>query len=127
MLEDISTIVKDKRIICRFIENYFERDIMITANKSRTTLSLAVVAMVMFILTTTPTIADLVVEEQFFYEAAQLNGLDGGTGFDGPWVATKSHGRDYFVGLTAFADVKPLNEDSGLSFSTLRVAGSALS
>jgi len=100
---------------------------MITRNRTRTALSLAAVAMVMFFLTTTPANADLVIEEQFNYEAAMLDGLDGRIGFDGPWVATKSHGRDYFVGLTEFADQKPLNEDSGLSFSTLRVAGSALS
>jgi len=56
-----------------------------------------------------------------------LDTLNGGTGFDGPWVATKSHGRDYYVGLTEFADPKNLNADSGLSFSTLPVAGSALS
>jgi hypothetical protein len=100
---------------------------MITRNRTKTALSLATVAVVMFFLTTTPVNADLVVEEQFSYEAAMLDGLDGGIGFDGPWVATKSHGRDYFVGLTEFADQKPLNDESGLSFSTLRVAGSALS
>ncbi|MHC4207762.1 MAG: hypothetical protein ACYSTT_24165, partial [Planctomycetota bacterium] len=98
---------------------------MITRN--RTVLSLAAVAMAILVLTTASANADLVVEEQFIYEAAMLDTLNGGTGFDGPWVATKSHGRDYFVGLTEFADQKPLNEDSGLSFSTLRVAGSALS
>ena len=98
---------------------------MITRN--RAVLSLAAVVMAILVLTATSANADLVIEEQFIYEAAMLDGLNGGTGFDGPWVATKSHGRDYFVGLTEFADQKPLNEDSGLSFSTLRVAGSALS
>jgi len=100
---------------------------MITRNRIRTALSLAAVAMAMLVLTTASANAALVVEEQFIYEAGQLDALNGGTGFDGPWVATKSHGRDYFVGLTEFADQKPLNEDSGLSFSTLPVSGSALS
>jgi len=100
---------------------------MITRNRTRIALSLAAVAMAALVLTTTPVNADLVIEEQFIYEAAVLDTLNGGTGFDGPWVATKSHGRDYYVGLTEFADPKPLNEDSGLSFSTLPVAGSALS
>jgi hypothetical protein len=100
---------------------------MIARNRIRTVLTLAAVAMAMLILTTSSANAALVVEEQFIYEAAMLDTLNGGTGFDGPWVATKSHGRDYFVGLTEFADQKPLNDDSGLSFSTLPVAGSALS
>ncbi|MHC4324715.1 MAG: hypothetical protein ACYSUX_10620, partial [Planctomycetota bacterium] len=100
---------------------------MITRNRIRTVLTLTVVAMAMLALTATSANAGIILEEQFAYEAAILDTLDGGTGFDGPWVATKSHGRDYFVGLTAFADEKPLNEDSGLSFSTLPVAGSALS
>jgi len=95
--------------------------------RNRTVLTLTIVAMVMLVLTATPAHADLVIEEQFVYEAAMLDTLNGGTGFDGPWVATKSHGRDYYVGLTEFADPKPLNDDSGLSFSTLPVAGSALS
>ena len=98
---------------------------MITRN--RTLLTLTVVAMAMLVLTTSSANAALVLEEQFIYEAALLDTLNGGSGFDGPWVATKSHGRDYFVGLTEFNNPKPLNEDSGLSFSTLPVAGSALS
>ncbi len=100
---------------------------MITRNRTRTVLTLAVVAMAMLVLTATSANARIILEEQFIYEAALLDTLNGGTGFDGPWVATKSHGRDYYVGLTEFADEKPLNADSGLSFSTLRVAGSALS
>jgi len=95
--------------------------------RTRTVLIIAIVAMVILVLTATSSNAALVVEEQFIYEAALLDTLNGGSGFDGPWVATKSHGRDYYVGLTAFADQKPLNDDSGLSFSTLPVAGSALS
>ncbi|MGB2864945.1 MAG: hypothetical protein WBC05_16580, partial [Sedimentisphaerales bacterium] len=98
---------------------------MITRN--RTVLTLTVVAMAILVLTATSANARIILEEQFIYEEAMLDTLNGGTGFDGPWVATKSHGRDYFVGLTAFADPKPLNDESGLSFSTLRVAGSALS
>jgi len=100
---------------------------MIGGNRTRPALSLAAMAMVVLVLTTTAANADLVIEEQFIYEAGLLDGLDGGTGFDGPWVATKSHGRDYFVGMTEFADEKPLNDDAGLSFSTVPVAGSALS
>ncbi len=100
---------------------------MITRNRTRTVLILAVVSMAMLALTAASANAALVLEEQFIYEAGVLDTLNGGTGFDGPWVATKSHGRDYVVGMTEFADEKPLNADSGLSFSTLPVAGSALS
>ena len=95
--------------------------------RTRTVLTLAAVATAMLVLTTASANAALVVEEQFIYEPGLLDTLNGGTGFDGPWVATKSHGRDYVVGMTEFADEKPLNADSGLSFSTLPVAGSALS
>jgi len=95
--------------------------------RTRTVLTLAAVAMSILVLTAASANAALIVEEQFIYEAGQLDTLNGGIGFDGPWVATKSHGRDYQVGLTEFADVKNLNADSGLSFSTLPVAGSALS
>ena len=100
---------------------------MITGNRSGTVLTLAAVAMAMLALTATSADARIILEEQFVYEAGLLDTLNGGTGFDGPWVATKSHGRDYYVGLTEFADEKPLNADAGLSFSTLPVAGSALS
>ncbi|MHC4704271.1 MAG: hypothetical protein ACYTFQ_27240, partial [Planctomycetota bacterium] len=100
---------------------------MITGNRTAAALSLAAVAMAILVLTTAPANAALVLEEQFIYEAGLLDSLNGGTGFDGPWVATKSHGRDYVVGMTEFADEKPLNDDAGLSFSTLPVAGSALS
>ncbi|UCF16345.1 MAG: LamG domain-containing protein, partial [Phycisphaerales bacterium] len=100
---------------------------MITRNRTRTVLRFAAVAMVTLFLTATSANARIILEEQFIYEPAMLDTLDGGIGFDGPWVATKSHGRDYYVGLTEFADQKPLNDDSGLSFSTLPVAGSALS
>jgi hypothetical protein len=100
---------------------------VITRNRTRTVLSLTTVAMAMLVLTTASANAAVVIEEQFIYEAAQLDTLNGGTGFDGPWVATKSHGRDYQVGITEFAEPKDLNADAGLSFSTLRVAGSALS
>ena len=100
---------------------------MITRNRTRTVLTLATVAMAVLFLTATSANARIILEEQFTYEAGVLDTLDGGIGFDGPWVATKSHGRDYVVGMTEFADQKPLNADSGLSFSTLPVAGSALS
>jgi len=95
--------------------------------RTRTVLTLAAVAMAILGLTATSANAAIILEEQFIYEAGVLDTLNGGTGFDGPWVATKSHGRDYVVGMTEFADEKPLNADSGLSFSTLPVAGSALS
>ncbi|MBL7188692.1 MAG: LamG domain-containing protein [Phycisphaerae bacterium] len=95
--------------------------------RTRTVLTFAAVAMAIHVLTATSANARIILEEQFIYESAMLDTLNGGTGFDGPWVATKSHGRDYYVGLTEFADQKPLNADSGLSFSTLPVAGSALS
>ncbi len=94
---------------------------------TRTVLIIAAVAMAILGITATSANAAIILEEQFIYEAGVLDTLNGGTGFDGPWVATKSHGRDYVVGMTEFADEKPLNDDSGLSFSTLPVAGSALS
>ncbi len=100
---------------------------MIRINRNRTVLTLVAVAMAMLVLTAASANAALIVEEQFIYEAAQLDTLNGGIGFDGPWIATKSHGRDYQVGITEFAEPKELNADTGLSFSTLRVAGSALS
>ena len=69
----------------------------------------------------TPAYAQLLVEEQFIYELESLiHGQDGGFGFDGPWRASKSHGRDYvmqFEGLT-FTDVH---------LEALRVAGNSLS
>jgi len=100
---------------------------MITRNRARTVFSLAAVAMAILAFTATSADATLVLEEQFIYEYSVLDTLNGGIGFDGPWVATKSHGRDYVVGMTEFADAKPLNDDGGLSFSTLPVAGAALS
>ena len=56
--------------------------------RTRTVLTLAAVAMAIVILTATSANAGIILEEQFIYEAANLDTLDGGTGFDGPWVAT---------------------------------------
>lgn len=60
--------------------------------------------------------ARIIVEEQFIYEPVEsnINTKDGGIGFDGAWVSTISHGRIYWI-------------VEGLSFSTLPVAGNALS
>ncbi len=61
--------------------------------------------------------AGLVVYEPFDYEPpeANIDGQDGGTGFDGAWISTISHGRIYWI------------RSPGLTFSTLPVAGNALS
>ena len=71
------------------------------------------------------------VEERFIYDPGLIDFQDGGTGFDGPWVASKSHGQDYEIGITIFAAgdgmLPNFSGGSGLSFSTLPVAGSALS
>ena len=71
---------------------------------TRTVLIIAAVAMAILGITATSANAAIILEEQFIYEAGVLDTLNGGTGFDGPWVATKSHGRDYVVGMTEFAD-----------------------
>ena len=90
---------------------------MITQNRIKTVLTLAAVAMAILVLTTASANAAIVVEEQFIYEPpeANIDGQNGGTGFDGAWVSTISHGRIYWV------------HSPGLSFSTLPVAGNALS
>ncbi len=100
-------------------------------------LILAVTTLVTLGLMASSVDAGLLVEEEFEYEfvpadgdsGVLVNGLNGGTGFDAPWVATKSHGRDLKVGLWDYANGRgtTLNEDRGLSFSTLPVAGSAMS
>jgi len=58
--------------------------------RTRTVLTLTAVAMAIVILTATSANAAIILEEQFIYEAGVLDTLNGGTGFDGPWVATKS-------------------------------------
>ena len=80
-------------------------------------LTIVTVAMAIVGLTAASANARIIVEEQFIYEPpeANIDGQNGGTGFDGPWVSTISHGRIYWI-------VSP-----GLSFSTLPVAGNALS
>ncbi len=85
--------------------------------RTRTVLTLAAVAMAIVGLTIPSANAKIIVEEQFIYEPpeANIDGQNGGTGFDGPWVSTISHGRIYWV------------HSPGLSFSTLPVAGNALS
>ncbi|UCG49786.1 MAG: hypothetical protein JSU94_08380 [Phycisphaerales bacterium] len=79
--------------------------------------TLAVVAMAIAVLATASADARIVVEEQFIYEPVEANidGQNGGIGFDGPWVSSVSHGRIYWI------------RSPGLSFSTLPVAGNALS
>ncbi|MHC4557505.1 MAG: PA14 domain-containing protein [Planctomycetota bacterium] len=90
---------------------------MITRNRIRTVLTLATVAMAIVGLTIPSANAKIIVEEQFIYEPleANIDGQNGGIGFDGPWISTISHGRIYWV------------HSPGLSFSTLPVAGNALS
>jgi hypothetical protein len=91
----------------------------------------AVVAAALTVLAfaTTAAYAELLVEEQFDYELGSLiDGQDGGLGFDGPWSASKSHGRDYkmeFEGLT-FTDAE-LEElpAAGNSLSRFGSAGRA--
>jgi len=95
---------------------------MIAGNRIRTVLGIAAVAMAILLLMTAPAGAVTVVEEQFIYEPVQanINGQDGGIGFEGPWVSTISHGRFYWIrspGLE-FTDVNSLE---------LPVAGNALS
>ena len=87
--------------------------------KIKTVLTLAALALVMLAASTN---AAIVVEEQFIYEPAEANidGQNGGIGFDGAWVSTISHGRIYWIhspGLS-FTDVNS---------SELPVAGNALS
>ena len=80
-------------------------------------LSFTIVGLVMAVCLSPTANARVIVEEQFIYEPVQANidGQNGGTGFDGPWVSTISHGRIYWI------------HSPGLSFSTLPVAGNALS
>ncbi len=81
--------------------------------RTKTVPTLAVVAMAIAGLATASADARIVVEEQFIYEPVEANidGRNGGIGFDGPWVSTISHGRIYYI------------RSPGLSFSTLPVAG----
>ena len=86
-------------------------------NRIKTVLTFAAMAMAIVILTTSQASAELILEEQFIYEPAQtnINSLDGGIGFGGPWVSTISHGRTYWI------------HSPGLTFSTVPGAGNALS
>jgi len=92
---------------------------MVSRNQKMTksVLTFAALAMVFLVLAAASANAAIVAEEQFIYEPIQANidGLNGGIGFDGPWVSTISHGRIYWI------------HSPGLSFSTLPVAGNALS
>jgi hypothetical protein len=90
---------------------------MNTKNRIKTVSALAVVAMAIVGLATTSANARIIVEEQFIYEPpeANIDGQNGGTGFNGPWVSTISHGRIYWI------------RSPGLSFSTLPVAGNSVS
>ncbi|MHC4740665.1 MAG: LamG domain-containing protein [Planctomycetota bacterium] len=78
---------------------------------------LTITGLVVFVCLSATANAAIVIEEQFIYEPVQANidGMDGGTGFDGPWVSTISHGRIYWI------------HSPGLEFDTLPVAGNALS
>ncbi len=58
--------------------------------------------------------ADLLVEEQFDYDVGLLDGLNGGTGFDGAWIWSKSHGQDYVI------------KAAGLELGALPVGGRSL-
>ncbi len=79
------------------------------------------VAAFLWTLAVVPVHGELLVEEEFDYELLSLiDGQNGGLGFDGPWSASKSHGRDYvmqFEGLT-FMDENQVE---------LPVAGNSLS
>lgn len=90
---------------------------MNTRNNIMTRVALAVLVMAIVGLATTSANAGLIVEEQFIYEPpeANIDGQNGGVGFDGPWVSSISHGRIYWI------------RSPGLSFSTLPMAGNALS
>ena len=93
------------------------------------TLSIFAVAALLLMLVVLPVSAQLVLEEQFIYESGNINGRNGGLGFAGPWNASISHGQIYRTGIETFAsgDGTTINEDTGLYFSTLPSAGSALS
>lgn len=98
-------------------------------NYANTVLSGTVMTMVIVIFAAAPAGAGLVLEEQFIYEAGNINGRDGGMGFDGPWGSSISHGQIYTTGLVTFnvGNGTTINEDTGLYFSDLPIAGSALS
>ena len=73
-------------------------------NSARTLLTLTAVAIVTLGLAATSANADVVLEEQFDYDAGvNLDTQDGGTGFDGPWVSTISHGRIFEVQPTGLS------------------------
>ncbi len=94
---------------------------MTKPNRVSSLAALAAMALALLDLTPTAAYAELLVEEQFIYDLQSLiDGQDGGSGFDGPWRASKSHGRDYvmqFEGLT-FTDA---------NFDELPVDGNSLS
>jgi len=106
---------------------------MNTRKRNMTVLALATVVMAVVVLAAPPAGAGIVLEEQFIYDAGLINGQDGGTGFDGAWNSTKSHGQDYQAGLTTYSNGagSTLNEDAGLYLTdpnlAFPVAGSALS
>jgi len=111
------------------LKNIQPEKLMTTRYRIRTALSIATVAMAAVVFTTTSATAALVIEEPFNYTAGNIDTRNGGTGFDGAWVSTKSHGQDYQTGITDFNNGTgtTIDEDSGLFFSTLSVSGSALS
>jgi len=73
---------------------------------------------------------ELILLEQFDYEGTdtQLNGFEGGLGFDGAWEVV-GWGRSYHIGQTTYAVGDPsliINERGGLDFEGHPSAGSAL-
>ena len=104
---------------------------MNSQNRNKTILTLTCIAIVIVLVTAMTANAALVIEEQFIYEQTTLtnvNGQNGGIGFDGAWNASVSHGQLYATGIATFASGEgtTINEDTGLYFSTLPIAGSAL-
>ena len=75
---------------------------MNTRNRIKTVLSFAVLAMALVGLAATSARAALVLEEHFDYDVGNINGRDGGIGFDGAWAASISHGQIYQTGLVEF-------------------------
>ena len=102
---------------------------MNSQNRIKTILTLTCMAIAIVVMTAGSANAALVLEEQFIYDAGNINGQDGGIGFDGPWSSSISHGQIYATGLVTFnvGDGTTINQDTGLYFPGLPVADSALS
>ncbi|YCM42776.1 hypothetical protein V2O64_15825 [Verrucomicrobiaceae bacterium 227] len=96
-------------------------------NRTRPALSHAVMAAAGLALISTPSNAELILLEQFDYEAGPLNGNDGGLGFEGGWVNT-GWNRDYEIGLLTYSNGpgSTINALGGLEFPGLDTAGSGI-